>query len=91
VVYIAAAIPSLINPIEDLIIDLSLASSPAIGASMMMNPMIAPALVSASGHTGRAHRLGSKISPLPSAARSPARRRNGRRNNPASFALAWPM
>jgi len=30
-------------------------------------------------------------SPLPSTARSPARRRNGRRNNPASFALAWPM
>ena len=42
VVYIATAIPSLISPIEDFIIDLSLASSPAIGASMMMKPMIVP-------------------------------------------------
>ena len=41
-VYIATAIPSLISPIEDFIIDLSLASSPAIGASMMMKPMIVP-------------------------------------------------
>ena len=40
--YIATAIPSLISPIEDFSIDLSLASRPAIGASMMMKPMIVP-------------------------------------------------
>ena len=42
VVYMATAIPSLINPIEDFIATLSAASRPAIGASMMMKPTMVP-------------------------------------------------
>ena len=42
VVYMATAMPSLISPIDDFIAALSAASSAAIGASMMMKPMIVP-------------------------------------------------
>ena len=41
-VYMATAMPSLISPMDDFIAALSAASSVAIGANMMMNPMIVP-------------------------------------------------